>query len=40
MYREGRIVPKDEIKALAWFTNAGNHGYPQSMVLFFIINKV
>lgn len=32
MYKEGRLVKKDDLKALAWFTQAGNFGFPMSMV--------
>jgi TPR repeat protein len=31
IYREGNIVKKDNIKALAWFTQAGSLGFPLSM---------
>lgn len=33
MYREGRVTKKDDFKALAWFTHAGNLGFPLSMVI-------
>ena len=31
MYKEGKIVKQDELKALSWFTHAGNLGFPPSM---------
>ena len=31
LYNEGRIIMKDELKALAWFNHAGNHGFTPSM---------
>lgn len=36
MYMEGEIVPYDGLKALAWFTHAGAHGFAHSKVIFFL----
>ena len=31
MYKEGRVIKQNELKAISWFTHAGNLGYPPSM---------
>ncbi len=31
IYNEGKIVKKDQLKALAWFTHAGSGGFSASM---------
>ena len=31
MYKEGKIVQKNELKALSWFVHAGNLGFIPSM---------